>query len=110
MLPLPRQLAAPAGPGAGGGGAKGGKGGGMDGLDDIGNIGQAKTTTTSTTTTPASPDCGANGKYNETTSTCDCNDPWYSTAEDKGKYCDRQHCPGYKDGEEECSGQGLCLD
>jgi len=103
------------GAGAGGGGKKGGKGGsggGMDGgLNDIPNIGQAKEKAKKKKTTKAAPpDCGANGKYNDTTSQCDCNDPWYSTDEAKGQVCDRQHCPGYKDGEEECNGQGLCLD
>ena len=103
------------GAGAGGGGKKGGKGdngGGMDGgLGDIPNIGQAKEKAKKKKTTKAAPpDCGANGKYNDTTSQCDCNDPWYSTDEAKGQVCDRQHCPGYKDGEEECNGQGLCLD
>ena len=26
------------------------------------------------------------------------------------KECDKQHCPGFKEGEEECNGQGLCMD
>merc|ERR1719335_2129331 len=94
-----------AGGGAGGAGAAGGAGGGGDkgkgGSGGDGKDGADKTTQEDTT-----PDCGAHGKYNDTTSACDCDEPWFS---DK-KECDKQHCPGFKDGEEECNGQGLCLD
>jgi len=108
-----------AGGGAGGAGAAGGAGGGDKGkgggpggpgsLDDVGKKGSGgdgKDGADKTTQEDTTPDCGAHGKYNDTTSVCDCDEPWFS---DK-KECDKQHCPAFKDGEEECNGQGLCLD
>lgn len=95
--------------GGGGGDDAGGKGGGMGagGLQDIPDMGKKKDKKKKAAP-EEKPDCGPHGTYNETTTNCDCEDTWFSSSETT--VCDRQHCPGFEEGKEECNGQGLCLD